>query len=354
MNVAAVAREALELMVHKRTGDLTRAVGTEVGKDNRVVVADGRALGHDDRNHELVGHARVIGSLHCFVRGGRMLADALGNGVIGLLDALPAVVAVHRVIAAGNRGDAADLDRVDLRLQAVDIFDTGLRGRVAAVHEAVEAHLAQTVAARQLEQREHMVDMRVYAAIGQQAENMQGGVKPLALVDRAHERLVGEKVAVLDGLGDAGQLLIDDTARADVGVADLGVAHLPVRQTDIQAGGADIRHRVFRKDLVQVGGVRGLDRVAALFVAVAEPIHDDQRGRFFRAGGFLCRRFAGRGLLSRRLFCRGLLLRSGCGRLCGGLFRGRLSHRRLFRCGLFRDRRRFRSLLGGGNFFFHS
>ena len=102
-----------------------------------------------------------------------MLSDALGNGAIGFLDTLPAVVAIHRIIAAGNRSNTADLNRVDLRLQAVDIFDTGLRGRVAAVHEAMEAHLAQTVAARQLEQREHMVNMRVYAAIGQQAENMQ-------------------------------------------------------------------------------------------------------------------------------------------------------------------------------------
>ncbi len=58
-------------------------------------------------------------------------------------------------------------------------------GRVAAVHEAVEAYLAQTVAARELEQREHMVNVGVNAAVGQEAEDVQGGIEPLALVDGA-------------------------------------------------------------------------------------------------------------------------------------------------------------------------
>ena len=293
-----------------------------------------RALDDDDRHDELVGHARVIGRLHGLVCGSGVLANALGDRVVRLLHALPALVAIHRVVAAGDRRDAAQLERVDLVLQAVDILDARLRRGVAAVHEAVEADLAQAVAARQLEQREHMVDVRMHAAVRQQAEDVQRRIKPLALVDRAHQRFVGEEVAVLNGLGDAGQLLIHDAARADVGVADLGVAHLAVRQADVQTGGADIGHRVFRKDLVQIGGLRRLDGVALLLIAVAEAVHDDQRGRLLGAFRLLGRGLAGRGLFrsrgllggSRLFRCRGFL---GC-----GLLGCRLGRRSLGLCGL--------------------
>ena len=308
VDVAALTLEAVELVVNERTGDLTRAVGTEVGEDDRVVILDGRALGHDDRNDELVGDACVIGRLHRLVCGSSMLADALGDRLICLFYAVPALVAVHRVVTAGDGGNAAKLQRINLVLQAVDILDTGLRGRVTAVHEAVEAYLAQTVAARQLEQREHVIDMRVYAAVGQQAEDMQRGIKPFALVDCAHERLVREEIAVLNGLGDAGQLLIDDTARTDIGVTNLGVAHLAVRQTDIQTGSADINQRILLKDAVKVRGVGRLNGIALLLLTMAETVHDDQRGRLLGLVRLLGRRLAGRGLL-----CSGRLL--GCG-LC--------------------------------------
>ena len=318
VNLRLNALEAGEFRIDEGTGDLACTVGTEVCEDDRVVVLDSRALGYDNRNNELVGDAIGIGLLHCLVRRRCVLALAECDGVVCLLYAVPAVVAVHCVVAAGYSCDAADFNGVDLRLQAVDILDTGLRGRVAAVHEAVEAYLAQTVAARQLEQREHMVNVRVDAAVRQQTEDMQGGTEPLALVDGAHQSRVLEEIAVLNRLGDAGQFLIYDAARTDVGVAYLGVAHLAVRQTDIKAGCADIGQRVLGKDLVKVRGVCRKDCVALLLVTVAEAVHDDERGRLLRAFRLLGSSLAGGGLfLSRRLV--GAL----CGRLCFA-----------FRCGL--------------------
>ena len=341
VDVLLGALEAVELVVHERTGDLTRAVGAEVCKDDRVVVLDGRALGHDDRNNELVGHACVVGRLHGLVRGSRVLADALGDCVVRLLDALPALVAVHRVVTARDRRDAAQLEGVDLVLQTVDIFNAGLRRGVAAVHEAVEADLAQAVAARQFEQREHVVDVRMHAAVGQQTEDVQGGIEPLALVDRAHQRFVFEEITVLNGLGDAGQLLIHDAARADIGVTDLGVAHLTVRQADIQTGSADIGHRVFLKDLVQIRRVRRLDRIALLFIAMAEAVHNDQSRGLLGALLLGCGRFACGGLFrSSRLLCRRGLFRSGSlsclwGRRLSGSRRRRLLFGRLVRHNFF-------------------
>ena len=40
-------------------------------------------------------------------------------------------------------------------------------------------------------------------------------------------------LAAGDGLADARQVLHDDAAGADVEMADLGVAHLPIRQADV-------------------------------------------------------------------------------------------------------------------------
>ncbi len=210
------------------------------------------------------------------------------------------------------------LDGVDLGLQAVDILDAGLRRRVAAVHEAVEAYLAQTVAARELEQRKHVVNVGMHTAVRQQTENVQGGTKPLALVDRAHKSRILEEIAVLDGLGDAGQLLIYNAACTDVGVANLGVAHLAVRQTNVQTGCTDIGERIFREDPVEIRLVCGLNGVALGLRAVAEAVHDDQSGRLLRAFRLLWQCSCGsRSFFGRRL-CGGLAAALGC-RLCCAL-----------------------------------
>ena len=324
------ALKAGELRINERTGDLTRTVGTEVCEDDRVVVFDGCALGYDNRNNELVGYAVCVGLLHRLVSGSSVLALAECDSVVCLLYTIPAVIAVHRVVTAGYGCNAADLDSVDLRLQAVDILDTGLRRRVTAVHEAVEANLAQTVAACQLEQREHMVNVGMHTAVRQQAENVQGGIEPLALVDCAHQGRVLEEISVLDGLGDAGQLLIYDAACADVGVANLGVAHLAVRQTNVQTGCADIGERVLGEDLIEIRLFSRLDGVALGLLAVAEAVHDDERGRLLRAFCLLGSSGCCLGLAA-ALSCRLFLLSLCCSRLCRSGLAGTLCSRLLCR-----------------------
>ncbi|MNJ81652.1 hypothetical protein D3C77_805620 [compost metagenome] len=64
---------------------------------------------------------------------------------------------------------------------------------------------------------------------------MHGLASTGRLVHRAGEHRVAEELAITNGLGDAGEVLVDDTAGTEVHVADLGVAHLPVRQAHIHA-----------------------------------------------------------------------------------------------------------------------
>jgi len=54
----------------------------------------------------------------------------------------------------------------------LDEFDAAVRGRVAAVHEAVDK-TRRRVLARHSQQRKKMLHVRVHATIAQQAEKMQ-------------------------------------------------------------------------------------------------------------------------------------------------------------------------------------
>ena len=125
--------------------------------------------------------------------------------------------------------------------------------------------------------------MAVDAAVGEQAHQVQGAVICERLVHRRDDRLVVLELVVVDGLGDSGQLLIDDSACADVGVTDLAVAHLTVGETDVHARRADLGQRVFLEESVEIRRVRrenGVRLFLALF-ADAEAVKNHQYQRFF-------------------------------------------------------------------------
>ncbi len=140
----------------------------------------------------------------------------------------------------------------------------------------MDVHLLHTVAFGHFQQSHQMVEVAVHAAVGQQADEVQ---RRAGLFGGGHgvlQRLILKEIAVLNGLGDAGQLLIHDAAGAHVGVADLTVAHLPVRQTHIHTGGADLGGGILGKQPGQVRGLGGLDGVAVGVGVNAEAVHDDE------------------------------------------------------------------------------
>ena len=58
------------------------------------------------------------------------------------------------------------------------------------------------------------------------------------------------KVAVANRFGNAGKLLVNNAAGTNVGVPNLTVSHLPVRQSNIHAGGANFGGRAGGKNTV--------------------------------------------------------------------------------------------------------
>ena len=104
----------------------------------------------------------------------------------------------------------------------------GVRRDVASVREGVDPRvLRHPLTRRQVEQRAQVIDVRVDAAVGDEAEEMNVGATLASPSERGHERLVREERAVGDRSVHALEILEQDPPGADREMPDLGVAHLP-------------------------------------------------------------------------------------------------------------------------------
>ena len=268
------AGEAVERGVEQSAGQLARAVVAEVEVDHRVAVADRRGrpavrAGDDGREDELVGDARGVGGLDRGARRWRRVADALHDGGVGLVDALPALVAVHRVVAAGDGGDRARAELGDVRLQVAHEAARAVGRGVAPVGEGVDEDARQAAVACELQEGAQVVVAGVDAAVAQEAEEVERLAALPGVLDRADERGVLEEGAVLDRLVEAGDPLVDDEAGAEVEVPDLGVAHLPGGQADVAAGGSHLGVGELPHPAVDVRRVGQPDGVAGVVLQPA-------------------------------------------------------------------------------------
>ena len=73
-------------------------------------------------------------------------------------------------------------------------------------------NFGKPVSLSQFQQSVNMGDVAVYTAVGYQTEHMQRGIVLLAVLNCCHQLLILEEIAILDRLGDAGQLLVYDAA----------------------------------------------------------------------------------------------------------------------------------------------
>ena len=192
------------------------------------------ALGYNDGLDELVGYVLLVAFLQ---RGEGITRARFGlavhDGAVGQLHALPAIIAIHGVVTADESGDLSDLQLAHLLLQLADEIAAAVRRRVAAVHEAMDEDFLDFLLLGHFEQREKMLDVRVHAAIAEQAEEVE-----LALAAALHRLLKQRNILQLlvgDEQVDAGHVHVDDAAGADVEVADLAVAHLAFRQAHERA-----------------------------------------------------------------------------------------------------------------------
>ncbi len=200
----------------------------------------------------------------------------LYDGAIGLDHALPALVAIHGVVAAADRRDR-DRRRQRFR-QARDIVPRGARRRVTAVGKGV--HDGRQVRAHEDScECGGVILMRMHASGRYQPDEMAGAAGSPHAFDHALQRGGTVDLAAGDRLVDAGQILHHQPARADVEMADLGISHLSRGQADVLSGGVQESVRTARPQAVERGRARLPDGVVGNIVAPAPAVEHDQHHR---------------------------------------------------------------------------
>src|SRR3989441_261958 len=203
--------EGVEPFERERAHDLAHPVGAEVDAEHAVPVPNPWGARDDPRLHELVGLARLVGLTHGAHRVGRGLADAVHHRVVGDPGPLPALVAVHRVVAAHDRGDHGPApvlpEEVDELLHE---GEGGLGRRVPAVEPGVDRH-RQLVQVSEHHRRDEVVVERVHAAVADQAEQMQGAACAPQLAAQLDQGGAVEERTPVDRLRNAHDVLRPDT-----------------------------------------------------------------------------------------------------------------------------------------------
>ncbi len=115
----------------------------------------------------------------------------------------------------------------------------------------------------------------MHAAVGDQPDE----VDALGALQRGDQRLVAGERAVGDGVVDALEVLAHDRSRAEIEVTDLGVAHLPRRQADVLAAGAQLGVRVLGPQPVHDRRVGLRHGVALALGRQAPAVEDDEAHR---------------------------------------------------------------------------
>ena len=137
------------------------------------------------------------------------------HDVVGALDALPTVVAVHGPITARDGGNASvatgllgDLSQEGAEL--THVASAGLRVNVAAIHEGVDANGLDTVLGSHLDQSLDVVHVRMNTARAHKAHEVKSLAFGLDIVHSLDEDLVLGDGAVLDGVQRVGLLVGGD------------------------------------------------------------------------------------------------------------------------------------------------
>ena len=274
LEVVGVAghRDDVDTRIEQLPRQLANPIRPEVEHDRGVAVrVEPRAAAEHDRLQELVGDPTRVARPDRRDRVVGLLADAQEDRVERPLRPLPPLVAVHRVVAPGHRCDAVGRQRRE-------VGDRRLGRDVPPVGERVHPRpVAHPLPLGELEQRPQVVDVRVDAAVGDEPEQVHLAGAGAGPAEEVEQHLVLEERAVLDRAVHPHEVLVEDATGADRQVADLGVAHLTVREPDGGARGVEPCRGVPPCQVVEDRRVREVDRVPRPRRGEAPAVEDHER-----------------------------------------------------------------------------
>ena len=151
-------------------------------------------------------------------------------------------------------------------------------------------HHRQTGPGQRPDGGQKMQDMAVHAPVRNHAHQMRGPARGLQFPDECQQGGIAKEGAGFDGKIDRPQVHRHHAARADVGVAHLGIAHLPGRQTDIGTKGGQRLMRAVRPEAVEVRNIRKRRGIRRPVFTQAPAIENTQHDGFRNGhhGAFRC------------------------------------------------------------------
>ena len=156
-----------EVIIMQRTGNFTCSVRTEVEENHTVPSSDFAIYAVNSEGfNKLIRYACGIGCLYTGSSACGFAALAQHQCFIGTLHALPALVAIHCVIASA---DSSNLTYANLRhalFQLMNIFQRCFRTDITAVEEGMHINVSQAFNLRHADKCEKMLNVAVYAAVG--------------------------------------------------------------------------------------------------------------------------------------------------------------------------------------------
>src|SRR5207247_910099 len=268
--------------------DLAHAGGADVGSDGAVSAPDARHAGDRARRHELVGLARLVGAPDGRDGIGGGVAHAVHHRVVGDLGARPALVPVHRVVAA-HHGRAAGPPAV--LTQQVDQLlherEGRLGRRVAPVEPGVDRH-GQLVQVAEHDPGGEVLVERVHAAVSDQTQQVERAAATPHLAAQLRHRRQPEERPRLDRLGDAHDVLGHDAPGPEIQVSHFAVADLSLGQAHRESGRVEQRARRSRPETMPGGCIPQLDGVPLPSGTEPPAVEHaaDERGGTLGAGTF--------------------------------------------------------------------
>ena len=244
----------LHIALREHRGELLGAVIAEIQEHNGIMRPDAadraaRIVNQTDGLDELIGHAFGIGLLNGLPHVAHRLALALAQKRIGLVNALPALVSVHCIIAADHACNRArKLAFLHARKHMPNKPRSASGIGVAAVHEGMHIGLLNAFLLGKFQKALQVLERGMHAAVGKQAHEVQRRSALLDIVkERPHFLVLIKRFGLARrrsaGSVDLDQVLVHHAARADVEVPDFGVSHLPLGQTNIFPVGSKQRMR---------------------------------------------------------------------------------------------------------------
>ncbi len=184
-----LALESVEVLLHKGAGHFPGTVGTEIHEQHRVTIVD-RSLGlarsvDPGWRYKLVVFPALISLFQPGYRIGRSeLRGALGHQVVGRFHAVPAVVAIHGIVAAHDRGNAADAEALQFGRGLLQGWFCAAGRHVTAIEEGVDVNFLRATCGGKFGSGNNVVFVAVYTTGRHQTHEMNGSAALDSLVDR--------------------------------------------------------------------------------------------------------------------------------------------------------------------------